>query len=102
VEGALESFSRFTGEGVRHRFAYIFRVVMHGLAEETNLLSIAPAPFADEQMKSQPEALRQWQGSVKRIGLEPADLAAGGHEDSEPCLECGGQVFQELHVKAPL
>jgi len=75
---------------------------MHGLAQETNLLSISAAPFADEQMKLQPEPLWQWQVLVQRVGLEPADLPACGHEGSGPCLERGGQAFQELHVKGAL
>jgi hypothetical protein len=34
-------------------------MLMDGLAEETHLLSITPAPFTDEQMEAQSEALRQ-------------------------------------------
>jgi len=59
AEGTLESFARFGGESARRRFVYFVRVLMHGLAEETNLLSITSAPTADEEMKSQPEPLRQ-------------------------------------------
>ena len=59
AEGTLESLARFGRENARHYFVYFVRVLVHGPAQETNLLSITPAPFADEQMKSQPESLRQ-------------------------------------------
>ena len=75
---------------------------MRGLAEEANLFSVAPAPLADEEMKSQPEPLRQWQRLIEGLGLEPAGLVAGGQDGSEPCLERGGQAFQELHDKGAL
>ena len=59
AEGTFESFARFAGESVRRGFVYFVSMLMRGLAEESNLLSVTPAPFADEHMKSQAEPFRQ-------------------------------------------
>src|ERR1043166_9490460 len=51
AEGALEPFARFRRESARRCVVNFVRVLMHGLAEETDLLSITSAPLADEKMK---------------------------------------------------
>ena len=54
------------------------RVLVGDGAKKTNLLPVAPAPTAHEQMEFETDALAKRQRLLNRDGLKAADLAAGG------------------------
>src|SRR5689334_24225541 len=102
AQGAAEPFARLGGEPVRRCVDDCARALTRGLVEETNLLSVAPAPLAYQQVKPEPDARRPRQRPVEGIALQFADLATGRHERSKPCLERGGRAFQKWHVQGVL
>lgn len=57
AEGLLESFARFGRKGLRGDVVYFLGVIEHHVAEKANLLPVPAAPFADQQVETQPQPL---------------------------------------------
>ena len=71
---------------------------MHGLAQKADLLPIPTAPTANQQVKSQAQALGKGKIFIQSVGLEPGDLAAGRHDGPEACFYCRAQALENLHL----
>src|SRR5262245_33799247 len=99
---AFEAFAGGGGKGLRSGVGHLLRVLLDGFAQEPDLFTVTPAPFAKEHMKTEPEPFGTGQGAIQRLRLEAADIAARGQEGAKPCLERGRQVLHELHVKVAL
>jgi len=54
VEGTLEAFARFGRETTRSGFGQFIGMVMHGVAQESDLFTVTAAPFAKQEMETQP------------------------------------------------
>jgi hypothetical protein len=46
------------------------------VAKETDLLSVAATPFAEQKMNPKADALENWQFVIQRLGLKTAGLFA--------------------------
>jgi hypothetical protein len=53
-------------------------VLVHLVLEKTNLFSVPPAPFANQQVQPKPESFGAGKLMVECLGLEPGNIAAGG------------------------
>ena len=71
---------------------------MHGLAQKADLLPVAAAPTANQQVKAQAHALGQGKISIQSVGLEPGDLAASWHDSPEACFYGRAQALENLHL----
>jgi hypothetical protein len=54
VEGTLEAFARFGRETTRSGFGQFIGMVMRSVAQESDLFTVAAAPFAKQEMEPQP------------------------------------------------
>ena len=71
---------------------------MHRLAQKADLLPVATAPTANQQVKAQAHALGEGKISIQSVGLEPGNLAAGWHESPEACFYGRAQALENLHL----
>ena len=95
---ALEPFAGFGGESLRGGLAQLPRMLARRAPQETELFSVAAAPFAEQKMEAQPEPLWQREVPVQSVGLEPGDLKTRGHKHAEPCLQGRSQTLQGFHL----
>jgi hypothetical protein len=70
----LDPFPRFFGK-FRGRAKFI-RALLRRLMQKMNLFTIAPAPFADQQMQKKPEPPSRRKRMFQRVGLRVRRLAA--------------------------
>src|SRR5690242_2238660 len=70
---------------------------MRGGTEKANLLSIAPTPFAENQMNAQAEALPQPKRAVQHLGLQSRRLAAIGRKLARLSEESLQRFHQPFH-----
>ena len=54
VEGTLEALARFGRETTRIGFGQFIRMVMRSVAQKSDLFTVAAAPFAKQEMETQP------------------------------------------------
>ncbi len=95
---ALEPFAGRGGESLRGGLVQLLRMLARRPPQETDLLSVAAAPLAEQKMEAQPEPLRQREVPVQSVGLEPGDLTTRGHKRAEPCLQGRRQTLQGFHL----
>jgi hypothetical protein len=62
-------------------FRKFIGMLMRGIVEKTNLISISAAPLAKEEMDSQANSLHRGELSIKCLGLEAAGLLASGGQN---------------------
>src|SRR5258706_7339298 len=70
---------------------------MRGGAEKADLLSIAPTPFAENQMDAQADALPQPKRVVQRLGLQSRRLAAIGRKLARLSEKSLRHFHQRIH-----
>jgi hypothetical protein len=76
---------------------FVFLVPMRGGTEKADLLSIAPTPFAENQMNAQADALPQPKRVVQRLGLQPRRLTAIGRKLARLSEESLQHFHQRIH-----
>jgi hypothetical protein len=57
AEGLFKPFTRLWRETARSGSGNFLGMIMNGVAQEAELFAVTAAPFANEQVKAQPEAL---------------------------------------------
>jgi len=77
-KSSLDPLSRFIRELLRDRFCQFIRMLVRGIVEETNLLSVSATPLTKEKMDSQANSLHQGECSIKCLRLKAAGLLASG------------------------
>src|SRR2546429_6328162 len=70
---------------------------MRGGTEKADLLSIAPTPFAENQMNAEADALPQPKRVVQRLGLQSRRLAAIGQKLARLSEESRQHFHQRIH-----
>ena len=75
----------------------MFLVPMRGGTEKANLPSIAPTPFAENQMNAEADALPQPKRAVQRLGLQSRRLAAIGRKLARLSEESLQHFHQRIH-----
>jgi hypothetical protein len=65
--------------------------------QQTDLLSITPAPFAEEQVKTEAEPFHAWEPMVKSFRLQTESFLAARRNGGEPSGEGFQEAFRLLH-----
>ena len=52
--------------------------------EKTELLTVAPAPYAEEEVALEAESRSHREGFIERPRLEPGHIVTGGHQRTRP------------------
>ena len=83
----FDSFTRGVGKLVRRGVSEFLGMLVDGAAQEANLMAIAAAHPAEQQMEAQPCPFGQMQRALQFVGLEPGRLPTCGHKGAEPPTE---------------
>ena len=84
AEGALEALPRFQRKARTLAFQQGAGALLGCLLEKLELLAVTTAPFAEEQMKPQPEPGRSGEWLVQSQRLKAGGLLAGRQNRSKP------------------
>jgi len=87
AEGTLEALPRFKGKAARLGFHQDAGILMGCFTEETELLAVAAAPFAEKQVEAQSETFGPGEFLVEGQGLQRAGLLASRHERAKPAWQ---------------
>lgn len=97
LQPPLDAFARLGPERLGRETLFVILVPVRGGAEKTDLLSIAPTPFAEHQMNAQADALPQIKRTVQRPGLQSGRLAAIRRELARLSEESLQHFHQPIH-----
>src|ERR1041384_4877176 len=100
LKRAFQSRIRFRKKAWRRGVRQFVGMIVNRIVKETNLFAVAAAPFADKQVKSQPEPRGQGQRMIEGLGLKPVCLTACGQECREPGLQGRSKDSQWFHRNA--
>jgi hypothetical protein len=75
-------------------------MLVNRLAQKTNLLSVPPTPFAEQQVNAQSQSLWKRKRVVQRLGLKPTRLTAVRGQFANCKSQTRESTFQEFHLSS--
>jgi len=75
LQASLDPLPRLGAQGLRWQTVLMLRMLMGSRAEKPDLLSVAAAPLAENQMYPQSDALTQSERMVEYLGLQTRRIA---------------------------
>src|SRR5436190_13943733 len=70
AESMLDPLSRFVRKSLRNGFGQFVRMVVGGIAQKSDLLSVTATPFTEQEMSTQAKLLAQGKFSVECLRLQ--------------------------------
>ena len=86
-QSPLDPLSSFVRKLVWDRFRQFIRVLVRGVTQEADLLSVPSAPPAKQHVQLHAEALENRQLVIERFRLEASDLFTIGRKHGHPSGE---------------